>query len=173
MDIDTYLDTIPNSVADTINIIGTVPALLKQESILRFLTTPSEQDMLNDSVFYPRILVGTSGCIGAGLDSKDITTVIRIGISPSIIHFVQELGRCGRTTDTNRHDFFQVIFNVDNFVYMLEHIYKLEEDNNDSNTVLPAHQGFGFRSFCKCDHIWIPLVVPLRISDHEIRNCRS
>ena len=47
----------------------------------------------------PRYLIGTPGCIGAGLDCDSVSYVKRLGIPASIIDFIQEMGRCGRSNN--------------------------------------------------------------------------
>ena len=43
----------------------------------------------------PRFLFGTSGCIGARLDCLSVKLVYRIGLTTSMVHFIQEMGHCG------------------------------------------------------------------------------
>ena len=53
------------------------------------------QLLLDSNIYYPRILLATAGCIGAGLDSSDVYSVCRVGMPSGIIDMVQEMGRCG------------------------------------------------------------------------------
>ena len=41
-------------------------------------------------------MLGTSGCIGAGLDCDDVHLVCRIGLATSVLNLIQEMGRCER-----------------------------------------------------------------------------
>jgi hypothetical protein len=90
--------------------------------------------------YYPRILVATSGCIGAGLDSSDVYTVVRDGFPSSILDFIQEMGRCGRSRhtmiDEPNKDEFQLIVTISSLVYMIERIFIEPKQLNDETSLL-------------------------------------
>ena len=97
--IDSWLDIENKIKGDTILIIG------DQEAELKFaytsLFTNEDYDArvsATENILRPRILIGTSGCIGAGLDCSNVHYIYRFGNPPSIIDFIQEMGRCGRNT---------------------------------------------------------------------------
>jgi len=54
------------------------------------------EELVNSNSFYPRILMATAESIGAGLDSVDVYSVVRVEFSTSILEMVQEMGRCDR-----------------------------------------------------------------------------
>ena len=77
--------------------------------------------MLSDNPkdeFYQRILFGTPGYLGVDIDSKYILCVFCIGLSTSILDFIQELGRCGRHEDSNKKDLFFFTFTLIEYVYL-------------------------------------------------------
>ena len=59
-------------------------------------TTKNAEELVNTNSFYPRILMATAGSIGAGLDSGDVYSVVKVGFPTNILEMVQEMGRCGR-----------------------------------------------------------------------------
>ena len=84
------------------------------------------QLLLDKNAFYPRILLATAGCIGAGLDSADVYTVIRVGFPSGILDMVQEIGRCGcgRITTSGTHtDNFHLLLSLEDFVYLNQRLY--------------------------------------------------
>ncbi len=83
--------------------------------------------MINNETYFPRLLIATSGCIGAGLDLSDVHLVVRDGFPSSILDFIQEMERCGRTRDIQLNginkDSFHLIVTISSLVYMIERIY--------------------------------------------------
>ena len=81
---------------------------------------------MDKNEFYPRILLATAGCIGAGLDSLDVYCVSRIGFPSSIIDMVQEMGRCGRGRFSNigsSVDSMNLCLSLDDYVYLNQRLY--------------------------------------------------
>ena len=73
-------------------------------------------------MYNPRIFIATASCIGAGVDCSDVYFVVRDGFPTSIMHLSQELGRCGRTRSLSNNgssDNFELIINMDSFLYLL------------------------------------------------------
>lgn len=82
----------------------------------------------DDSRWYSRILLGTTGCIGAGLDCDDIRLVIRNGLPTSLINFIQEMGRCGRNRscieqNNTPSDHCVIVFNLGDFTFLEERLF--------------------------------------------------
>ena len=95
------------------------------------------QSLVDKNEFYPRILLATAGCIGAGLDSPDVYCVSRIGFPSSIIDMVQEMGRCGRgrfTTTGSSVDSMNMCLSLDDYVYLNQRLY-LPAPKSPSDTV--------------------------------------
>ncbi len=131
-------------VGDTILINGLLEADWKFISTQHFSTyLPSDEDLPhNSNTFFPRILVATSGCIGAGLDCHHVNTVIREGVPSSILDLIQEMGRCGRGNrssneeGTNDKNIFQLILNVESFHNLVRQIFEpANDDDENSNSV--------------------------------------
>ena len=140
-DVDDWMDENEKLVGDTILINGELESEWKFISVQKFTNTTTELNkVVGDNQFYPRILFATASCIGAGLDSKDVRKVIREGFPPSILDFIQEMGRCGRNVNdmSDNHmgskDEYKLILSLNEFIYMYERIYlhsfltKEEED---------------------------------------------
>ena len=139
--IDSWLDSSDDIKGDSILVIGKQQTELKFAYTTAFTNTPFDSNEQNiDNNIQPRFLVGTSGCIGAGLDSPDVHLVMRIGISPSIIDFIQEMGRCGRMNYqqslTIASDIFSIVFSIHDYVYLYERIFiekeQINQDESDS-----------------------------------------
>ena len=89
-------------------------------------------------------MLGTSGCIGAGLDCDDLHLVCRIGLPTSVLNFIQEMGRCGRqgnndsTANDGVVDTMSIIFILNDFVYLKERLFVIDlpenEEEDNSNT---------------------------------------
>ena len=94
--VDMWLDEESPFEGDLVLVYGDMHQEVKAEIITAFTSThPVESDM-ESNVIYPRILIATSGSVGAGLDSHDINLVYRIGCPSSVFEFIQEMGRCSR-----------------------------------------------------------------------------
>ena len=128
--IDNWLDEPESFDGDTMIINGELPSEWKLVSSQLFTSKGSDliQKIANNE-FVPRILLATSGCIGAGLDSSEVVLVMRDGFPTSMIDFVQEMGRCGRSIapdnehNTSIHDCFHIIISLQSLTYLIEHIY--------------------------------------------------
>jgi superfamily II DNA helicase RecQ len=126
---DSWLDSNPSIDGDTIVINGDLEAEWKFVSSRKFTTkVANPKKMIDDNKYFPRILIATSGCIGAGLDCSDVYSVIRDGMPTSVLNFVQEMGRCGRgrvvSADSNYFsDNYTVIVSLSSVVYLFERIY--------------------------------------------------
>ena len=114
---------------DTLLIIGDQDPEVKHQSAQKF-TMDMSNDAIEDSIksneFHPRVLVATSSCIGAGLDSDAVYGVIRIGFPTSILNLVQEMGRCGRNRSNNGlspTDQFILNVTLNDFVYLHERLF--------------------------------------------------
>ena len=60
--------------------------------------------LIDNNKHYPRILIATSSYIRGGLDCGDNDLVMRDGFPTSLLDFVQEMGRCGRTVDPSTNE---------------------------------------------------------------------
>ena len=94
------------------------------------------QQLIDTNQFYPRILLATDGCIGAGLDSADVYSVCRVGFPTSITNMVQEMGRCGRGRIENNRDGSDTItdnlylkLTLDDYVYLNQRLYLPQPKN--------------------------------------------
>ena len=91
--------------------------------------------------FNPRFLIGTPGCIGAGLDCDQVHLVCRVGMPNSILDFIQEMGRCGRNrgppslSNTISSDWYSLSINLKDYVYLIERIFITNDKNQTQNTL--------------------------------------
>jgi superfamily II DNA helicase RecQ len=131
--LDIWLDSPDSFDGDTISINGDLPSEWKLISSQLFTneyhSNHIEQE-IDNNVFSPRILLATSGCIGAGLDCSQVVLVLRDGFPTSMVDFIQEMGRCGRSrvNDNNEEciqstDCFHLILSLNSFTYLAERIY--------------------------------------------------
>jgi hypothetical protein len=134
-EIDSWLNLTSAIQGDTIIINGDLESEVKLMSATKFTEdVENPNDLIENNKFYPRILVATSSCIGAGLDSSSVYTVIRIGFPTSTLDLIQEMGRCGRNRindGTNPSDNFHVFVNLNDFIYLNERLYVQEEDDTN------------------------------------------
>ena len=88
-----------------------------------------ETEILNN-IYYPRVLLATSGCIGAGLDCDQVHLVLRLGFPCSVIDLIQEMGRCGRGRTVQDNDtpidFYHLVTNLSDYIYLNEHLFLLQ-----------------------------------------------
>ena len=86
---------------------------------------------IKNNDFYPRALIATSSCIGAGLDCSDFCVVARDGFPTSLLDFAQEIGRCGRsedsTTNEKAHRCFQLMLSMNSFLCLVERMRSVED----------------------------------------------
>ena len=133
----------------TVLVVGSEDAIRKQLYTIAFTKKSSKEEIEDTSKFTPRVLLGTSGCIGTGLDSDDVHLMVRLGLPTSILHLIQEMGRCGRNLstidplDTLRNCYY-VMYTLHDYVYLTERLYindiqsPNEEDNISSEDDSPA-----------------------------------
>ena len=131
--INSWLSTSLTFPGDTVLIVGDMESDLKYAYTKAF-TTISYPECL-DEVFYPRILLGTPGCIGVGIDCEYVSCVFRIGQSSSILDFVQELGRCDRrdSSQSSNKDLFFVTITLKEYVYLHERLFIVNDQNDIEN----------------------------------------
>lgn len=137
--LDSWLDLNPGIIGDSILIVGSLETELKIFYTKEFTKKVNLVETKDNDFFYARFLIGTSGCIGAGLDSDDVKYVIRLGMPTSVMNFIQEIGRCGRRISTGEEinivqDCALVAFNLMDYVYLVERLYIIENDN-DQDTI--------------------------------------
>ena len=128
--LDDWLDTVEDFKGDTVSVIRYQETKLKLAYTVTFTMELSDHDRQDDNVFYPQFMLGMPGCIGADLDYDDIHLVCRIGLWTSILHIIQEMGRCGRKSNDRGkeqacvQDIMTIIFTLsDFFVYLNEHLF--------------------------------------------------
>ena len=135
-EIDSWLNLTSAFQGDTIMINGDMESEVKLQSATTFTHDSNEtSDLIKNNKFYPRVLIATSSCIGAGLDSSSVFSVIRIGFPTSILDMIQEMGRCGRNRSndgTDPTDEFYLFLSLQDFVYLNERLYV--ENENDIKT---------------------------------------
>ena len=113
----------------TVLVVGSEDVIRKQLYTLAFTKRWSNADIEDSSKFTPRVLIGTSGCIGTGLDCDDVHLMLRLGLPTSLLHLIQEMGRCGRKKDdmdgqgTSSKNTYHVMFTLQDFVYLTERLY--------------------------------------------------
>jgi hypothetical protein len=129
-ELDNWLNEATTKIeGDTIIINGDLESEWKFFSAQRFTqVTTNPQECILNNIYYPRILIATSGCIGAGLDSSSVYSVIRDGFPSSVLDLIQEMGRCGRGRSCGMNnlntnvDSFDINVQLSSFVYMIERI---------------------------------------------------
>ena len=77
-------------------VVGGEDTIRKKLYAVQFTRRFETADIVTANMLTPRVLIGTSGCIGAGVDSEDITLVAHVGMPTSLMHFIQEMGRHDR-----------------------------------------------------------------------------
>ena len=143
--LDSWLDKNNHIKGDTVTVIGSHSPELKQGYTTLFTNTVFNTiDDYSENNLCPRFLMGTPGCIGAGLDCSSVTLVSRLGLPTSIIHFIQEMGRCGRdVSNQNAINEYSIIFQLSDYVYLVERLYTINDDDqnatsNETNNVRGA-----------------------------------
>ena len=125
--VDNWLDHESPFLADTLLITGDVEPELKLACTEEFASPAYDDHINNIDLMSPRILFATATCIGAGLDCSSVFSALRLGLSSSILDFIQEMGRCGRgrqNDGANPTDNFHIAFNINDFMHMHERIHK-------------------------------------------------
>jgi len=120
-------------LGDTLLINGEMDSEWKFVSSKSFTTSNNGDEHIINNKFYPRFLIATSACIGAGLDSNNVKLVVRDGFPCSLLDFIQEMGRCGRGVDAStgqrQSGTFDLIISIESFIYLVERIF--EDDVSD------------------------------------------
>ena len=76
--------------------------------------------------------MATTGCTSAGIDCATVKHVVFHGFPPSIIEFVQALGHTGcHETSSMETDAFYIICSITEFINLLIHIYRGNDDNDN------------------------------------------
>ena len=134
--LDSWLDKHDDIKGDTVTVIGNHSPELKQGLTTIFTNTLfHSKDDYSDTELSPRFLLGTPGCIGAGLDCESVSLVSRVGLPTSITHLIQEMGRCGRNLNrTDVQNTFGIVFQLSDYVYLIERLYKIESTNENTQT---------------------------------------
>jgi hypothetical protein len=113
---------------DIIEVDGALTKVEKAFYIQEFLDPVTE----TNGIDLNRILVCTSGVGNVGIDSPDIRAVYRLEYPPSVIDFIQEMGRAGRRIGHNPKDYsYNVYFSIDNFLHLFERTMNPDENYND------------------------------------------
>ena len=136
-EIDSWLNLTSAFEGDTIMINGDMESEVKLMSATTFTSNPSNpRENIDKDVFYPRVLIATSSCIGAGLDSSSVYSVVRIGFPTSLLDLIQEMGRCGRNRindGTNPTDNYYLFLSLRDFIYLNERLYESNDDESINN----------------------------------------
>jgi superfamily II DNA/RNA helicase len=135
-----------NYIGDVVIVEGKLHTELKGEITKSFNGCINDVESLtnDDDCFYACILLGTTECIGAGLDCDDVHLVIRIGVPNSIVNFIQEIGRCGRKNreclkqNNTATDHCVLLYNVEDFCYMEQRIHS--GNNDDESKMHQLHE---------------------------------
>lgn len=138
--IDSYLNEKSNIKGDTFLITGKLDPKVKFATATKFTSKICDPKIaFNTNVIFPRILVATASCIGAGLDSSDVYCVIRIGSPVTIVDFIQEMGQCGCCRDSNSNkivDLFSLTVTLHDFVYLFERLYTKSNADKKQNYIV-------------------------------------
>ena len=141
--LDSFLDANETIKGDSVIVVGNQETELKYSYTTAFTNTvfPNEEAYLKTKLS-PRFLIGTPGCIGAGLDCDYVQLVTRIGIPSGIIDFIQEMGRCGRQP-AHRDEFnsFTLVFTLNDYVYLMERMFVIDSsDENNEERVMSVEE---------------------------------
>ena len=132
-EIDSWLNLTSAFEGDTIMINGDMESEVKLVSSTTFTSViENPREKIDKNEFYPRVLIATSSCIGAGLDSSFVYSVVRIGFPTSILDLIQEMGRCGRSRlndGANPSDDFYLFLSLTDFIYLNERLYQDADDD--------------------------------------------
>jgi hypothetical protein len=137
---DDWLNEV-NIDGDSVLGVGDVKQELKYAYTIAFTcksTTIGNSNNENGCLFNPKFLFGTSGCIGAGLDSDEVRLVLRLGMPTSLINLIQEMGRCGcqkeiiRVSNHNL-DCYKIYSPLQDYIYLNERIFIEETENDEVN----------------------------------------
>merc|ERR1712151_1092565 len=126
---------------DSVLVVGSQDAELKFAFTTKFTNTKyvGDNSSQQSNSLQPRFLIGTSGCIGAGLDCPDVHLIVRLGLPTSIINLIQEMGRCGRSnivSNCNESiDDYHIIFTIHDYVYLYERLFITTENQNESDNL--------------------------------------
>ena len=140
--IDVMLDNETIFEGDTILIKGDLETELKQVNAERFTEEIHNGDeLIEENEFYPYVLIATSSCIGAGLDSSLVYSVLRVGFPTSLINMIQEMGWCGRGRVNNGAsptDLFCLCLRLNEYFYLHEQLFAkvTEEEINNSSRII-------------------------------------
>ena len=89
IDVEHWLDSGDGIKGDSLIIQRDMKSEVKLVSTQMFTKTVcNAEELVNSNSFYPRILMATSGSIGAGLDSADVYSVVKVGFLTSILEMV-------------------------------------------------------------------------------------
>ena len=136
--IDEWLDSTGDINGDTVLVVGDQETELKIAYTTAFTSSSTDEEQVKGNIFYPRFLLGTPGCIGAGIDCDLVNLVCRLGMSTSILNLIQEMGRCGRKRNEQQQmssmmaiqDSFCISFSLEDYVYLNQRLFIIEEDDN-------------------------------------------
>lgn len=141
--LDSWLDNKSNIPGDSVLVIGDQETETKFAYTTKFTNTVYGVNGENYSTatLCPRFMIGTPGCIGAGLDCSSVNLVCRLGFPTSLVHFIQEMGRCGRSNNINRSNTFSLCFHLNDYVYLIERLYITNEQPTQShNNILTVEK---------------------------------
>ena len=142
--IDNWLDSKSSIKGDTILVIGDQETETKFAYTTEFTNTKfgGNDAPFSDDTLCPRFLLGTPGCIGAGLDCSSVNLVCRIGFPTSLLHFIQEMGRCGRTQNNDELNTYSIVLHLNDYVYLVERLYISSKPSNISQQNKEKDQTF-------------------------------
>ena len=134
--LDHWLDSNESIEGDTVLVVGDLDTETKFAYTTRFTNSSYGVafEPYSSERLCPRFMIGTPGCIGAGLDCNHVNLVCRIGLPTSIIHFIQEMGRCGRDPYSSYPNTYTIVFHLHDYVYLIERLYKVENDCENNKT---------------------------------------
>ena len=92
---------------DAMLIVGDMESELKFESAKEFT---KRLESVNEDIFCPRMLFGTPGHVGINYDQ--VNTIIKVGLSTSVLSVIQEMGRCGRRCNSRNQGEILILHSI-------------------------------------------------------------
>ena len=80
----------------------------------------NSQKLIDYKIYFPWNLIAAASCIGNGLDSPDIRTVVHVGFPTLIVDAVQEMGCCdrGNANHSSNVNKYIILANLTDYIYL-------------------------------------------------------
>ena len=127
----------PTFEGDTMMMNGDMEIEVKLMSTTTFTSNPSDpRENVDNYVFYPRVLIATSSCIRADLDSSSAHSVVKIGFPTILLDLIQKICRCGRNRindGKNPTDNHYLFLSLREFMCLNERLHERNDDESLNN----------------------------------------